>query len=354
MRPTLLIGNHLSRHGHTVKVCEELASRLRAAGWPILTASDRLSPLSRLADMTATIWRERRNFEVAQVDVYSGRAFLWAEAAAYSLRALGKPFALALHGGALPQFAERWPLRVRRLLALPGEVTTPSRYLAEAFVALRPDIRVIPNAIDAAGQRPRERSTPAPRLIWLRAFHEIYNPVLAIETLSELRRGVPDATLRLIGPDKGDGSLERARQTAERAGLKGAVAFEGLVDKRLVPERLSAADIFLNTSRIDNLPVSVLEAMAGGLCIVSTRVGGIPDFLEHERDALLVAPGDAPAMAAAVRRILTEPGLAARLSRNARRKAADFDWSVALPRWERLFDGLGEKHKRERGIATAC
>ena len=343
MRPTLLIGNHLSRHGHTIKVCEELAVRLRAAGWPILTASDRLAPLSRLADMTATIWRERRNYEVAQVDVYSGRAFLWAEAAAYALGACGKPFALTLHGGALPQFARRWPRRVRRLLARADEVTTPSAYLARTFAPWRPAIRMIPNAIDASRQQPRDREHPTPRLIWLRAFHEIYDSILAIETLFELRRDIPGATLSMIGPDKADGSRARGVSAAGRLELHDSVAFEGLVEKPRVPDRLAAADIFLNTSRVDNVPVSVLEAMASGLCIVSTRVGGIPDLLEHERDALLVPPGDARAMAAAVRRILREPDLAARLSRNARRKAAAFDWNAVLPHWESLLDSMGRR-----------
>lgn len=341
MRPTLLIGNHLSRHGHTIKVCEELAMRLRGQGWPIFTASDRIAPAARLADMLATVWSKRRNYEVAHIDVYSGRAFVWAEAAAYSLQACRKPFAVTLHGGALPRFAERWPGRVRRLLARAEQVTTPSAYLAEAFAGWRDGIQVIPNAIATPSPKPLVRKHPKPRLIWLRAFHAIYDSVLAVETLAELRRDAPDAVLSMIGPDKGDGSLGRTESAAGRLRVGDAVAFEGRVEKPRVPERLAEADIFLSTSRVDNLPVSVLEAMASGLCIVSTRVGGIPNLLEHERDALLVPPGDARAMAAAVRRILFEPGLAGRLSENARRKAAAFDWSAVLPQWERLLDGLG-------------
>ena len=342
MRPALLIGNHLSRHGHTVKVCEELASRLRAGGWPILTASDRLSPAARLADMTATVWRERRRYEVAHVDVFSGRAFLWAEAAAYSLHACGKPFALTLRGGALPEFAQRNPGRVRRLFGLAAAVTTPSAYLGEAFRASRPDILEIPNAIQTDLYPRGERASQETRLIWMRAFHEIYNPVLAIETLAELRRDYPGVTLTMVGPDKGDGSRQRTAAATARLGLEGVVAFTNGISKQAVPGRLGQADVFLNTSNVDNTPVSVIEAMAAGLCIVSTRIGGIPDLLEHEQNALLVPTGDARAMAAAVGRILREPGLAARLSRNARQKAQAFDWSAVLPRWERLLDGLGE------------
>ncbi|MEZ5362585.1 MAG: glycosyltransferase [Bryobacterales bacterium] len=97
----------------------------------------------------------------------------------------------------------------------------------------------------------------------------------------------------------------------------------------------------MNTARIDNSPVSVVEAMAAGLCVVSTRVGGLPLLVEDQVDCLLTPPGDARAIASAALRILHQPGLSARLSLNARRKAERFDWSVIVPQWERLFTELG-------------
>jgi glycosyltransferase involved in cell wall biosynthesis len=104
-----------------------------------------------------------------------------------------------------------------------------------------------------------------------------------------------------------------------------------------VPEVLNRADIFLNTTNVDNNPVSVAEAMACGLCIVSTDVGGMTYLLDHETNALLVRPDDPEAMADAVQRILSDSDLAARLSSNARRKAEGFDWEAVLPRWRNLL-----------------
>ena len=110
-----------------------------------------------------------------------------------------------------------------------------------------------------------------------------------------------------------------------------------------MPEWLNKADIFLNTTNVDNTPVSVIEAMACGLCIVSTNVGGIPYLLEDGVDALLVPPEDTQAMANAVKRILSDRQLAAALSANARKKAGAFSWEKVLPMWEALFhDILGE------------
>jgi glycosyltransferase involved in cell wall biosynthesis len=107
-----------------------------------------------------------------------------------------------------------------------------------------------------------------------------------------------------------------------------------------IPGWLDTADIFLNTTNIDNTPVSLIEAMAAGLCIVSTNVGGIPYLLEDGVDALLVPPGDPRAMANAIQRILTDPRLPQKLSSNARRKAEGFSWQVVYPMWENLISDL--------------
>jgi len=334
---TLIIGNHLSAHGRSPTACEELSARLAAGGWPVLTASNRLHPALRLGDMVGAVLLRRTEYQVAQVDVYSGRAFLWAEAVCAALRACGKPFVLTLHGGALPEMARREGARVARLLRAAAAVTAPSRYLRHAFSTMRPDLELLPNALDLAAYRFRPRRRPEPRLIWLRAFHEIYDSILAVETLAELNAEMPGATLTMIGPDKGDGSLERSRGRARELALTDSVSFPGRVNKRDVPSQLEQGDIFINTSRIDNTPVSVLEAMAAGMCIVSTGVGGIPDLLEDGVDALLVPAGNPRAMADAIRRIRREPDLAEQLSRNARRKVSAFDWSAILPRWQRIL-----------------
>ena len=188
----LLVGNFLSSSVGTRGVCEDLAVRLEALGWSVLTTSCRRSRLPRLADMLSTAWFERRRYAVAQVDVYSGPAFSWAEAVCWTLRRAGKPFVLTLHGGNLPGFARRWPGRVRRLLGSATAVTTPSRYLWERMGSFRKDVRLLPNSLDVSRYPFRVREQVRPQLVWLRAFHQIYNPDLGWS------QGV-DATLRANG-----------------------------------------------------------------------------------------------------------------------------------------------------------
>jgi glycosyltransferase involved in cell wall biosynthesis len=212
---------------------------------------------------------------------------------------------------------------------------------------LRADLRLLPNPVSLDAYEFRERASARPRLVWLRSFHDIYNPTLAPKVLARLAAEFPDASLVMVGRDKGDGSFARTRQVAAELGVSGRISFPGGVRKRDVPAWLARGDIFLNTTDVDNTPVSVIEAMASGLCVVSTNVGGVPYLLEDGRDALLVPPGDEEAMAAAVRRVLTDPALAARLSRNARRKAEQFDWSLVMPQWAALL--ASSAVRRERG-----
>lgn len=339
-RGVLLVGNFLSASIGVRFVCEDLAERLSGAGWSVRTTSDRRPKLARLADMLGTAWSRRGEYAAAQVDVYSGQAFLWAEAACWTLRRARKPYVLTLHGGSLPMFAKRWPGRVRRLLQSAAVVTTPSRYLLEKMRPYRDDLCVLPNPLDLAAYTYRSRAKPAPRLVWLRAFHQVYNPALAVRVVAQLASEFPEIQLTMVGPDKGDGSLEAVRQAAAELGVAERVAIPGRVPKTEVPAWLDRADIFLNTTNVDNTPISVLEALGCGLCVVSTNVGGLPYLLEDGRNALLVPPDDPDALASAVRRVLNEPGLAERLSQAARATAEAHDWSVVLPRWEALLGSL--------------
>ncbi len=341
-KPILLVGNFLSATNGNYNVCEDLATRLGLVGWPVITTSKRQHRFLRLGDMVSTSWRRRDEYAVALVDVYSGLAFLWAEATCWVLRRARKPYVLTLRGGNLPAFANRWPSRVRRLLQSADVVTVPSKFLLDRMAPYRKDLRLQLNPIDLQLYPFKQRLRPQPSLVWLRAFHSCYNPSLAAEVMALLSKSNPKVNLVMYGHDKGDGSLQAMRQLALTLGISERIQTPGGVAKSKVPEALSTADVFLNTTNIDNTPISVLEAMASGLCVVSTDVGGMPYLIEHDHDGLLVPPDDAPAMAAAVQRILTEPGLAARLSSQARKKAEQFDWVQIMPKWEDTLSRIAE------------
>jgi glycosyltransferase involved in cell wall biosynthesis len=333
----LLVGNFLHESLGTYGLCEQLAIELATVGWRVLTTSHQRRRALRLVDMLRTAWNRRADYQVAQVDVFSGPAFFWAEATCWVLRRARKPYVLTLHGGSLPQFARRWPHRTRSLFRSAAAVTTPSRYLLEQLAAYRANAHLIPNGLRIERYSFRPRSAPKPRLIWLRSFHDIYNPTLAAQVLALLATDLPDVHLEMVGPDRGDGSLQRMWRTAQALGVAHRITAPGSIPKDDVPGRLEGADIFLNTANVDNTPVSVIEALAAGLCVVSTNVGGLPYLLDAGRDALLVPPRDAASMAAAVLRLIREPALALRLSTNGRHKAETMNWGRVIAKWNVLL-----------------
>ena len=333
----LVVANFLSVKGFNRGYSEELAARLEARGRCVVRTSSEVGRARRLIDMITTVWRRRHDYTVALIDVFSGPSFVWAEAVAFELRRLRKPYVLTLRGGSLPEFAARWPRRVRHLLTSAVAVTAPSDFLVDGMRKYRTDLTVVPNALELADYVFAIRTQVSPRIIWVRAFHAIYNPILAVEVLARVSAKYPAAELVMIGPDK-DGSQHAVEQRAVELGVRDRLKLLGRIAKHDIPAHLAAADIFLNTTNVDNAPLSVLEAMATGLCVVSTAVGGIP-FLLHDGDtALLVPPDDADAMSTAVEKIVGDSKLANRLSGRAHAFARSRDWAHVLPLWDRLID----------------
>jgi glycosyltransferase involved in cell wall biosynthesis len=169
----------------------------------------------------------------------------------------------------------------------------------------------------------------------MRAFHQIYNPVMALRVLAKVRTELPEATLTMAGQDNG---LQADMQAlAAKLGIQGSVRFPGFLNMADKIREGQHADIFINTTRIDNSPVCVVEACAMGLPVVSTNVGGVPDLVTHEKTALLVPDDDVEAMARSVLRLVEDPALSSTLSRNGRELASASAPENVCPKWEKLF-----------------
>ncbi len=232
---------------------------------------------------------------------------------------------------------------VRRVMRRADAIVAPSRYLSglvEGIPGITGRIRVIPNILAIEEYPYRHRREVQPRLLWMRTFHPIYHPEMAVDVLANLRQTHPVATLMMAGQEKG--LYAQVQEKARQMGLGDAISFPGFLGPEDKAREFGVHDIYLNTNHVDNMPVSVVEAAAFGLPIVATRVGGIPYLLSDDETALLTPDGDAEAMAVAVRRLLNEPGLAARLSANGRALAENCAWEQVKAQWEALFQELAD------------
>jgi glycosyltransferase involved in cell wall biosynthesis len=196
-------------------------------------------------------------------------------------------------------------------------------------------MRVIPNVIDLSDYPYHHRSRLQPNLFWMRTFHWMYRPELAVKVLLRLHSQFPAAKLTMAGLDKG--LLPSVKKLAEELKLMDSISFPGFLDKSAKIEFARQHDVYLTTNVVDNVPVSVIEMAAMGLPIVSTNAGGLPDLLTDGVNSLVVQTDDEQAMTEAVIRLLHDQELAAKLSINGRRLAERFSWEKVGPLWDALI-----------------
>ncbi len=186
-----------------------------------------------------------------------------------------------------------------------------------------------------------EPDRDAPRLLWMRTFHEIYHPELALEALALLRKTGVGATLTMAGQDKG--LLETCRRRAAELGIADAVEFPGFLDLSAKIAAFSRHDVFVNTNRVDNTPVTVLEAAAAGMPIVATAAGGLPHLLKDGEEALLVPPEDPEALADAIQKLLADDNLRRKIAIGGHRVAAASSWPEVYAKWQQLFQAIRQR-----------
>lgn len=335
-----LFGPLIGRNaGRVTTQGEILGDLLEADGYGVVRASSLPNRYGRLLDILWTILSRNRDVDVLLIQAFGGPSFVVEDAASWLGHRFRKPTIFQLHGGAMPQFLRDHPRWGRRVLGRADQLVVPSAYLARALQEHDLRAHIVPNIVDAASYPFRLRRQVRPRLMWMRAFHSIYHPEMAVRVLARLRAVMPEATLVMGGEEKGLG--EATRQLAEALNVADAIRFVGFLEAAEKHREGSQADIFLNTNRIDNQPVSVIEACAMGLPVVATAVGGVPDLLEDGETGLLVPDGDDAAMAKAILRLVNEPALSERLSANGRELALRFAPEGVLVEWRGVLDEVG-------------
>ena len=290
-----------------------------------------LRALFRLARYVPALWRAFGRVDVVHVMANSGIAwFVFAMPAVLLARARSKPVAINYRGGGADRFLRRAAWVVRPLVRLADALLVPSGYLQAIFRSHGIDSTIVPNVIDLARFTPAARgwNADAPHLIVTRNLEPIYDIPTALRMFAHVRRECPAARMTVAGEGPQRAALEAL---AAQLGVREAVTFSGRIDNARIADLYRSATVFVNPSRVDNMPISVLEALASGVPVVSTDVGGVPYLVEHERTALLVPAGDPTRLAGAVLRVLREAGLAARLIDAGRTAVRRYEWASVGP-----------------------
>lgn len=282
MEKILFICNYKPGVGGISGQVEILQRKLREEGYQTAIFSTKSSAWNRLW-MMPKLRRTARGFDVLHIHCCSEWGFLPAVMGVKVGRKLGKRVVLTYHGGGGESFFDRHPRLVHRYLTRTDANVVLSGFLARVFEKHQLPYTVIPNIIELDASHFRERNPLRPRFISIRSHETLYNIPCILRAFQRAQSEIPEASLTLVG----DGSQHEAlKKQAEAMGLR-QVVFTGRVDNADIYGYLDDADVMLSAPRVDNMPVSLIEAMNAGLLVISSRVGGVPYMIEDGKNGLL-------------------------------------------------------------------
>lgn len=332
MKQILYIGNKLSKSGSNITSIETLGAFLKNEGYGVITASSKKNKVLRLFDMLFSTLKHSKKVSHVLIDTYSTQNFYYAVLVAKLCRMLKVYYIPILRGGMLPSRLEKSPKLCKKLFKGAKVNIAPSMYLFEAFKTQGfSNLKYIPNTIEIKNYDFLLRKKVQANLLWVRSFSEIYNPTLAIKIVEKLIEKGIDVKLCMVGPDVG-GFLEKCKRIVEEKKLP--ISFTGKISKEEWISLSKGYDVFINTTNFDNTPVSVIEAMALGLPVISTNVGGIPYLIDDENTGILVQPNDENLFVEKIIDLINHSLKAENLSVNARNLVESFDWEKVKTKWD--------------------
>ena len=291
-----------------------------------------LRAMARLLPYIAGIWRLARQADVIHLMANSGWAWhLFAAPVLWLAPLAGTPVIVNYRGGEAERFFERSFRWIKPSLRRAAQIVVPSGYLKKVFAARGETVSVIPNIIDTGFFHPVREQPQHDGFVFAvtRNLETIYGIDTALRALAALPASL-EARLAIAGSGPAEESL---RALAKELGVVDRVAFLGRLERDAVVSLYHESDAMLNPTTVDNMPNSLLEAMACGLPVVSTGVGGVPFVVTEGRSALLVPANDPEQMASAMRRLIEDAQLRNLLAETALLKVQAYTWRMVYPLW---------------------
>ena len=282
------------------------------------------------------LWCGLRDVDIAHIFSASYWSFLLAPAPAWLVARLrGKRTLINYRSGEAREHMQRFR-SASFVLSRVDEIVTPSGYLVDVFREFGLKAAVVPNVVDLTQFHYRERKPLRPRLVCTRGFSTYYSVDVVVRAFALVTKSYPDATLDLVGGGPLEADVRKLVADLQLSGVK----FSGVASRDNIGKCYDDADIFINASWLDNMPVSIIEAFAAGTPIVTTSPESIPYLVDNERTGLLSPVGDEKALAENVLRLLRDPELAARIALNAYQESSKFTWQAVRGQWLNVYRRL--------------
>jgi glycosyltransferase involved in cell wall biosynthesis len=292
-----------------------------------------VTSIAYLTSLFSRVWK----YDIIHIFSASYFSFVLAPTPALLIgRLYGKKLLLNYHSGEAEDHLQRWRRSAIPTMRIADELIVPSPYLVRTFAQVGLRARPIFNLIELDRFPFRERRALRSVFLSNRNFEKHYGVDRVLRAFAIIQKRVPEARLIIAGDGPERRSLE---QLAQDLNLQNA-EFKGRVGHEKVVELYDSADIFLNGSEIDNQPLSLLEAFACGLPVVTTDAGGIPDMVVPGKTALVVPRGDYQQLAASALHLLDDSALARSIIQQAREECRKYQWEAVRQRWLNVYHEL--------------
>ena len=269
-------------------------------------------------------------FDVVHIFSASNFSFLLAPSPAIIVGKLfNKKIILNYHSGKAEDHLRNWPKTSIPMLRMSDEIIVPSPFLVRVFARFDLPSIAIFNVVDFDQFTYRERPNLRPVFLSNRNFEHHYGVDVVLRAFKIIQERFPDAVLKVAG----DGPCrDELHALAAELNVRN-VEFLGAVEQERMPSLYNETDFFLNGSRVDNQPLSILEAYSCGVPVITTDAGGIPDMVTDGVTGLIVPMDDHEALAKAAIHLLDHPEVAKRIISEARKECERYRWDVVRTQW---------------------
>jgi len=300
-----------------------------------------LRALFRLIPYFWQLWRQIRHSDVVHVLANSGWSWhLFAAPAVWVGWLLGKPVVINYRGGEAEAFFDRAWRWVLPTVNKSRAVIVPSPFLQRVFAKRSVSAGIVPNILDLERFNFNDKKlfmSAAPHLVVTRNLEKIYGVDTVLSAFAIIKTQYPDARLTVAGSGPEEAAL---KMQVDNSNLASSVHFSGRLEPQQIIALYQEADLLLNASTVDNSPNSLIEALASGVPVVSSNVGGIPDLVEDRKSALLVSPQQPDALADAALKLLNDQALRNELVQQGKLVAERFDKSKVLDSLAEVYCGV--------------
>lgn len=317
----LLICNYKPGVGGISGQVEILQRKLRSEGHTADIFSTKGSAFWRLG-LFCRLLRVAKSYDVLHIHCCSGWGFLPAVVGVTIGRHLGKRVVLTYHGGGGEKFFAKHIRLVKYYLLRTDTNIVLSGFLAKVFDKHHLPYTIIPNIIELDDSHYRQRDTLLPHFICTRSHEPLYNIPCILKAFQKVQTVIPDSILTLVGGGSEHEKLIHLSRDMELTN----VIFTGRVENKEIYKYLDKADVMLSTPMVDNMPVSLLEAMNAGLLVISSNVGGVPYMIDDGRTGILCESDNDCQLAEKILWAMNHPEESISIIHRAHNNLAQYRW----------------------------